>query len=57
MVKFTLSAFGAANGIKYSVHESDSDFPQAGFIYSDLRVARKVCRELNDPLEEEGIKS
>lgn len=54
MVNFTLSAFGTVHGIKYSVHESDSDFPQAGFIYSDLRVARKVCRELNGSLEEES---
>ncbi len=51
MVTFTVSAFGTARGLAYSVHESDSSFPKAGFIYNDLAVARAVCADLNGTLK------
>ncbi len=48
MATFTVSAIGnPSGGLKYTVHLSDNDPHEAGFIYSDLRVARDVCADLN----------
>lgn len=49
MTHFTLYAFGTASGMKYSVTDNCA-FPEAGFVYSCIRIARRVCAELNGAL-------